>query len=196
MSAVSGSRAICVTLRLPPSSSIALNSRKRRRQAACSCQFVVEAACERSCEMPEQPPFLDPARLDPPVNFHGLRHTYASGLRRRVPLAVIAAQLGHAGTRMGREALRPLVRRLSRRNGSRSVRYSRNCRAAKCEADPPNAVGPPLRPLQRARERTFAYTFFVSTRPRHFPGHECGIDYRRRLLITVRDRLWSRRPTV
>ena len=41
------------------------------------------------------------ARIDPPANFHALRHTYASRLAMRgVPLAVIAAQLGHADTRM------------------------------------------------------------------------------------------------
>jgi integrase len=41
------------------------------------------------------------AHLDPPTNFHGLRHTYASRLAMRgVPLAVIAAQLGHSDTRM------------------------------------------------------------------------------------------------
>jgi integrase len=41
------------------------------------------------------------ARIDPPVNFHALRHTYASRLAMRgVPLAVIAKQLGHADTRM------------------------------------------------------------------------------------------------
>jgi integrase len=41
------------------------------------------------------------ARIDPPVNFHGLRHTYASRLAMAgVPLAVIAAQLGHSDTRM------------------------------------------------------------------------------------------------
>jgi integrase len=41
------------------------------------------------------------ARIDPSVNFHGLRHTYASRLAMRgVPLAVIAAQLGHADTRI------------------------------------------------------------------------------------------------
>src|SRR5262249_34513662 len=46
----------------------------------------------RACEV---------AKIDPPVNFHGLRHTYASRLAMRgVPLAVIAAQLGHADTRM------------------------------------------------------------------------------------------------
>jgi integrase len=40
-------------------------------------------------------------RIDPPVNFHGLRHTYASRLAMRgVPLAVIAKQLGHTDTRM------------------------------------------------------------------------------------------------
>jgi integrase len=41
------------------------------------------------------------ARIEPTVNFHGLRHTYASRLAMRgVPLAVIAAQLGHSDTRM------------------------------------------------------------------------------------------------
>jgi integrase len=41
------------------------------------------------------------ARIDPPVNFHSLRHTYASRLAMRgAPLAVIAKQLGHADTRM------------------------------------------------------------------------------------------------
>ena len=41
------------------------------------------------------------ARIEPAVNFHGLRHTYASRLAMRgVPLAVIAAQLGHCDTRM------------------------------------------------------------------------------------------------
>ena len=41
------------------------------------------------------------ARIEPPINFHGLRHTYASRLvLRGVPLAVIAAQLGHSDTRM------------------------------------------------------------------------------------------------
>ena len=41
------------------------------------------------------------ARIEPAVNFHGLRHTYASQLAMRgVPLAVIAKQLGHADTRM------------------------------------------------------------------------------------------------
>jgi integrase len=41
------------------------------------------------------------ARIDPAINFHGLRHTYASRLAMRgVPLAVIATQLGHTDTRM------------------------------------------------------------------------------------------------
>jgi integrase len=41
------------------------------------------------------------AKLDPPANFHALRHSYASRLAMKgVPLAVIAAQLGHSDTRM------------------------------------------------------------------------------------------------
>jgi integrase len=41
------------------------------------------------------------ASINPLINFHGLRHTYASRLAMRaVPLAVIAAQLGHSDTRM------------------------------------------------------------------------------------------------
>lgn len=41
------------------------------------------------------------ARVDPPATFHILRHTYASALAMRgVPMGVIAAQLGHADTRM------------------------------------------------------------------------------------------------
>ena len=41
------------------------------------------------------------AKLDPPATFHILRHTYASILAMRgAPMGVIAAQLGHADTRM------------------------------------------------------------------------------------------------
>lgn len=41
------------------------------------------------------------ANLEPPVTFHILRHTYASSLAiRGVPMGVIAAQLGHADTRV------------------------------------------------------------------------------------------------
>jgi integrase len=41
------------------------------------------------------------ARLEPPATFHILRHSYASALAMQgVPLGVIAAQLGHADTRM------------------------------------------------------------------------------------------------
>jgi integrase len=41
------------------------------------------------------------AKLDPPVTFHILRHTYASALATKgVPMRVIADQLGHADTRM------------------------------------------------------------------------------------------------
>ncbi|MSP00241.1 MAG: site-specific integrase [Acetobacteraceae bacterium] len=43
----------------------------------------------------------DAANISPPISFHELRHTYASRLAQRgVPMGVIAAQLGHADTRM------------------------------------------------------------------------------------------------
>jgi integrase len=43
----------------------------------------------------------DKAELDPPVTFHDLRNTYGARLARSgVPMAVIAAQLGHADTRI------------------------------------------------------------------------------------------------
>jgi integrase len=43
----------------------------------------------------------DRAELDPPVTFHDLRNTYGARLARAgVPMAVIAAQLGHADTRI------------------------------------------------------------------------------------------------
>jgi integrase len=41
------------------------------------------------------------AKIEPAATFHILRHTYASALAMRgVPMGVIAAQLGHADTRM------------------------------------------------------------------------------------------------
>ena len=41
------------------------------------------------------------ANITPAISFHELRHTYASRLAQRgVPMGVIAAQLGHADTRM------------------------------------------------------------------------------------------------
>ena len=41
------------------------------------------------------------AALVPPVNFHGLRHTYASlSIMNGAPLVVVAANLGHANTKM------------------------------------------------------------------------------------------------
>ena len=48
----------------------------------------IRLACER-------------AKIDPPVNFHGLRHTYAAQLvSSGVPLLVVADNLGHRDTRM------------------------------------------------------------------------------------------------
>jgi integrase len=41
------------------------------------------------------------ARIDPPINFHGLRHTWAShSVMGGVPLLVVAKNLGHSDTRM------------------------------------------------------------------------------------------------
>jgi len=41
------------------------------------------------------------AKIEPPVSFHVLRHTYGSLLAKEgVPLQVIAAALGHSDTRM------------------------------------------------------------------------------------------------
>jgi integrase len=41
------------------------------------------------------------AKIKPAVSFHVLRHTHGSTLAmRRVPMGVIAEQLGHADTRM------------------------------------------------------------------------------------------------
>jgi integrase len=41
------------------------------------------------------------ARIDPPISFHALRHTWAShAVMNRVPLLVVAKNLGHADTRM------------------------------------------------------------------------------------------------
>jgi integrase len=41
------------------------------------------------------------SRLDPPISFHGLRHTYASlALMNGVPMQVVSENLGHTDTRM------------------------------------------------------------------------------------------------
>jgi integrase len=52
----------------------------------------------------QQRPLIDAskrAKIDPPATFHVLRHTYASVLAMKgTPMGVIAAQLGHADTRM------------------------------------------------------------------------------------------------
>ncbi len=41
------------------------------------------------------------ARIEPPINFHGLRHTWAShAVMNGVPLLVVAKNLGHSDTRM------------------------------------------------------------------------------------------------
>ena len=50
-------------------------------------RFIAEA-CQR-------------ARIEPPITFHGLRHTWASlAIMNGVPLMVVAKNLGHADTKM------------------------------------------------------------------------------------------------
>ena len=56
------------------------------------------------------------AGIDPPASFHILRHTYATHLLQAgAPLPVIAANLGHADTRMTERHYAHLVRRTSLR---------------------------------------------------------------------------------
>jgi len=49
-------------------------------------------------------PFFDAcqrAKIDPPITFHGLRHTWASlSVMAGVPLMIVARNLGHVDTRM------------------------------------------------------------------------------------------------
>jgi integrase len=41
------------------------------------------------------------AKISPPINFHGLRHTWAShAVMNGMPLLVVAKNLGHSTTRM------------------------------------------------------------------------------------------------
>lgn len=41
------------------------------------------------------------AKIDPPINFHGLRHTWAShAVMNGIPMLVVAKNLGHSDTRM------------------------------------------------------------------------------------------------
>ena len=69
-----------------------------------SAHLFVRANGKRWAKSEQQRPLAaacEAAKIDPVVNFHGLRHTYASRLAMRgVPLAVIAVQLGHADSRM------------------------------------------------------------------------------------------------
>jgi integrase len=51
------------------------------------------------------------ARIEPPVTFHGLRHTWASQrIMRGLPVMVVAQVLGHADTRMVERHYGHLVR--------------------------------------------------------------------------------------
>ena len=96
------------------------------------------------------------ARVDPPINFRGLRRTYASRLAMGgAPLAVIAAQLGHADTRMVERSLRALspdyiaetVRASSDNRYCRAVERRENYKAISCRRN----EGDSLRFLARLR---------------------------------------------
>jgi len=84
------------------------------------------------------------AQLDPPISFHGLRHTYASlALMNGVPMQVVSENLGHADTRMvekhyghlapshKRDAIRAGAARfgLVAASNVRPLRWSAGCRS-------------------------------------------------------------------
>lgn len=71
-----------------PSSTLIFTRHDGRAWKASEQQRPLQEACER-------------ASITPPATFHVLRHTHASHLAMQgVPMGVIAAQLGHADTRM------------------------------------------------------------------------------------------------
>jgi integrase len=58
-------------------------------------------AWQRSDQQHPMDEAVERAKIDPPISFHGLRHTYAShSIMGGVPLQVVAANLGHRDTRM------------------------------------------------------------------------------------------------
>lgn len=85
------------------------------------------------------------AEIEPQVSFHELRHTYASGLLNRgVPLAYVAAQLGHTDTRMverhyghiAKSDLAEAIRKLAPRLG-----LERKAKVANLDLTRPNSLG-------------------------------------------------------
>lgn len=60
-----------------------------------------ERAWHKSEQIARMAAACDAAQIDPPIGFHGLRHTWASlAVMAGVPLMVVAKNLGHADTRM------------------------------------------------------------------------------------------------
>ena len=61
-------------------------------------------APEATAAAPSKRPILEAstrAKISPPINFHCLRHTYAShSIMNGAPLIVVATNLGHSDTRM------------------------------------------------------------------------------------------------
>ena len=77
------------------------------------------------------------AKISPPVNFHVLRHTHASHLAMKgVGLGVIAAQLGHADTRMT-EKHSHTSRRTTSPTRSARISRPRHCWRQHCYIDQP-----------------------------------------------------------
>jgi integrase len=73
------------------------------------------------------------ARIDPPVGFHTLRHTWASqGVQNRMPLFVVAQNLGHADTRMVEKHYGHLGAILRRRAGA-AIRTTIRPNARRCQ---------------------------------------------------------------
>ena len=74
-----------------------LTKQATRERSAETCR----AAWGKSDQFRSMREACDLAKIAPVVSFHELRHTYGSRLAMRgVPMAVIAAQLGHGDTRM------------------------------------------------------------------------------------------------
>jgi integrase len=77
--------------------------RKRRQDRGDKTPVVMDDAGEwrASEQIREMNRACERAKIDPPISFHGLRHTWASlAIMGGVPLLVVSRNLGHKDTRM------------------------------------------------------------------------------------------------